>query len=157
MSKKYIVSLTPEERMKLEQLTKKGKSPAYKMNHARILLKADTNAGDGGWKDQEISKAVDISIPTIERVRRLFVQQGIEAALSRAVSQKRKQHKLDGKQEAHLIAIACSPAPVGRTRWTLRMLANRLVELEIVENISHEAVRQTLKKTNLNLGSRNHG
>lgn len=157
MSKKYIVSLTAEERMKLEQLTKKGKSPAYKMNHARILLKADTNAADGGWKDKEISKAIDISIPTIERVRRLCVEQGIEAALNRPVSQHRKHHKLDGEQEAHLIALACSQAPEGRSRWTLRMLATRLVELEIVDNISHEAIRQTLKKTNLNLGSRNHG
>ncbi|MBD1833606.1 helix-turn-helix domain-containing protein [Cyanobacteria bacterium FACHB-472] len=127
------------------------------MNHARILLKADTNAADGGWKDKEISKAIDISIPTIERVRRLCVEQGIEAALSRPVSQNRKHHKLDGEQEAHLIALACSQAPEGRTRWTLRMLATRLVELEIVDNISHEAVRQTLKKTNLNLRSRNHG
>ena len=157
MRKKYIVSLTPKERQMLEQLTKKGKAAAYKVNHARILLKADTNIKDGGWIDKEISLALDISIPTIERVRRLFVEQGIEAALSRQTPQKTKSHKLDGEQEAHLIAIACSQAPEGQTRWTLRMLAQRMVELEIVESISYETVRQTLKKTSLNLGLRNHG
>ena len=149
MRKKYIVSLTPKERQMLEQLTKKGKAAAYKVNHARILLKADTNIKDGGWIDKEISLALDISIPTIERVRRLFVEQGIEAALSRQTPQKTKSHKLDGEQEAHLIAIACSQAPEGQTRWTLRMLAQRMVELEIVESISYETVRQTLKKTSL--------
>ena len=157
MSKKYIIKLTPEERWMLEQLTNKGKSPAYKVNHARILLKADIGTEDGGWTDETISIALDISISTIERVRRLFVEQGIEAALSRQISQKRKYHKLDGEQEAHLIAIACTQAPEGQARWTLRLLAQRLVELEIVESISHETVRQTLKKTNLNLGLSNHG
>ena len=125
MSKKYIVSLTSEDRLLLEQLTKKGKSPAYKVNHARILLKADTNIEDGGWKDLEISKALDISIPTIERVRRLLVEQGIEAALSRQSPKNTKSHLLDGEQEAHLIAIACSQSPEGQARWTLRLLAQR--------------------------------
>lgn len=157
MSKKYIVNLTPEERLILEQLTKKGKSPAYKVNHARILCLADTSTSEGGWTDKAISIALDISISTIERVRRLFVEQGVEAALSRQTSYSRKYHKLDGEQEAHLIAIACSQAPEGQARWTLRLLAQRIVELEIIESISHETVRQTLKKTNLNLGSRNHG
>ena len=132
MSKKYIVSLMPEERLVLEQLTKKGKAAAYKVNHARILLKADTNTETGGWKDLAISKALDISIPTIERVRRLFVEQGIEAALSRQPTKKTKFHLLDGEQEAHLIAIACSQPPEGQTRWTLRLLAERMVQLEIV-------------------------
>lgn len=157
MSKKYIIKLTPEERRMLEQLTNTGKSPAYKVNHARILLKADIGTEDGGWTDETISIALDMSISTIERVRRLFVEQGIEAALSRQTSQKRKYHKLDGEQEAHLIAIACTQAPEGQARWTLRLLAQRLVELEIVDSISHETVRQTLKKTNLNLGLSNHG
>ncbi len=157
MSKKYIVTLTDEERQILEQLTKKGKSPVYKVNHARILLLADTSTEDGGWTDQAISKALDISIPTIERVRRRLVEQGIEAALSRQTLKKTKSHKLDGEQEAHLIAIACSQAPVGFARWTLRLLAKRMVELEIVESISHETVRQTLKKTNLNPVLRNRG
>ncbi len=157
MSKKYIVSLTAEERQILEQLTKRGKSPVYKVNHARILLLADTSNEDGSWTDKAISKALDISIATIERVRRLLVEQGIEAALSRQTLKNTKSHKLDGEQEAHLIAIACSQAPAGFARWTLRLLAKRMVELEIVESISHETVRQTLKKTNLNPGSRNRG
>lgn len=157
MSKKYIVSLTPDERQMIEQLTKKGKAAAYKVNHARILLKADTNTEDGGWTDLAISIALDISIPTIERVRRLFVEQGIEAALSRQSPKNTKSHRLDGEQEAYLIAIACSQAPEGQARWTLRLLAQRLVELEIVESISHETVRQTLKKTKLNLEPRNPG
>lgn len=151
MNKKYIVSLTPEERLLLEQLTKKGKAPVYKVNHARILLKADTNQKDGGWKDLAISKALDISVPTIERVRRLFVEQSLEAALTRQPSSS-KSRKLDGEQEAYLIAMACSQPPEGQARWTLRLLAGRMVELEYVESISHETVRQTLKKTNLSLG-----
>ena len=152
MSKKYIVSITSEERQMLEQLTKKGFAPAYKINHARILLKADTNQETGGWIDEAISKALDISIPTIERVRRLFVEQGIEAALTRATPSNTKTRLLDGEREARLIAIACSQPPEGQARWTLRLLAERMVKLEIVESISHETVRQTLKKTNLNLG-----
>ncbi len=120
-------------------------------------MKADTNQEDGGWKDLAINKALDISIPTIERVRRLFVDQGIEAALSRQSPKNSKLHKLDGEQEAHLIAIACSQAPEGKARWTLRLLAERMVELKYVESISHESVRQTLKKTFVSLGSRNHG
>lgn len=157
MSKKYIVSLKPEERQLLEQLIKKGVAPAYKINHARILLKADRNQSNGGWIDETISLALDISISTIERVRRLFVEQGIAAALTRATPSNSKSRKLDGKQEAHLIAIACSQPPEGQARWTLRLLADRMVELEIVESISHETVRQVLKKTNLNLGSINLG
>lgn len=157
MSKKYIVSLSAEERQSLEQLTKKGKAPAYKINHARILLKADTNQQDGGWIDEAISKALDVSIPTIERVRRLLVEQGIEAALTRKAPSQSKRRKLDGELEAHLIAIACSQPPEGQARWTLRLLADRIVELEYVESISHETIRQTLKKTNLNLGSTNPG
>lgn len=157
MSKKYIISLSAKERQSLEQLTKKGKAPAYKINHARILLKADTNQEDGGWIDEAISKALDVSIPTIERVRRLMVEQGIEAALTRQAPSQSKRRKLDGEQEAHLIAIACSQPPEGHARWTLRLLADRMVELEYVESISHETVRQVLKKMNSNRGSIRHG
>lgn len=145
--KKYIVSLTAEEREKLEQLTTTGKVAAYKMNHARILLKADTTQEDGGWTDEAISQALDISVATIERVRQRFVEASIDGALSRQVQQQRKPRRLDGEQEAHLVAITCSEAPEGRARWSLRLLAERMVELEYVESVSHETIRQTLKKT----------
>lgn len=145
--KKYIVSLTPEERLSLEKLTTIGEATAYKINHARILLKADTNQERGGWADQAISQALDISVATIERVRQQFVEVSLEAALNRQAQVKRKSRRLDGEQEAHLVAMTCSSPPEGFARWTLRLLAQRLVELEQVERISHETVRQTLKKS----------
>jgi transposase len=151
-AKKYIVDLTCEERQILEQLTSKGKAQIYKINHARILLKADINSAQGEWTDRAMSQALDISRATIERVRQRFVEQGIEAALNRQVQQKRKPRRLDGEQEAHLIAMVCGPTPAGQGRWTLRLLAERMVELGYVESVSHETVRQTLKKTNLSLG-----
>lgn len=151
-AKKYIVDLTCEERQILEQLTSKGKAQVYKINHARILLKADINSAQGEWTDRAMSQALDISTATIERVRQRFVEQGIEAALNRQVQQKRKPRRLDGEQQAHLIAMVCGPTPAGQGRWTLRLLAERMVELGYVESVSHETVRQTLKKTNLSLG-----
>ncbi len=150
--KKYIVTLTDQERSSLEDLTKKGKSPAYKVNHARILLLADTNRSGGGWKDQDISQALKISVATIERVRQRLVEQGLEAALGRKTAQNQKPRRLDGKQEAYLIAMTCSSPPNGQGRWTLRMLAEQMVELGYVEALSHETVRQTLKKTKSSLG-----
>lgn len=144
--KKYIVDLTPEERQTLEQLTSKGKAPVYKINHGRILLKADINSAQGEWTDQAMSQALDISTATIERIRQRFVEQGIEAALNRQVQQKRKRWRLDGEQEAHLIAMVCGPTPTGQGRWTLRLLAEWMVELGYVESVSYETVRQTLKK-----------
>lgn len=157
MKKKYIVSLTAEEREELEQLTTTGKIAAYKMNHARILLKADTNQEDGGWTDEAISQALNISVATIERVRQRFVETGLESALSRAEQQQRKPRRLDGEQEAHLIAITCSEVPEGHARWSLRLLAERMVELEYVESVSHETIRQTLKKTTSSPGYENAG
>lgn len=150
--KKYIVSLTAEERETLEQLTTTGNVAAYKMNHARILLKADTNQEEGGWTDEAISQALDISVATIERVRQRFVETSLDSALSRQVQQQRKPRRLDGEQEAHLVAITCSEAPEGRARWSLRLLAERMVDLKIVESISHETIRQTLKKTTSSRG-----
>lgn len=150
--KKYIVSLTAEEREELEQLTTTGKVAAYRMNHARILLKADTNQEDGGWTDEAISQALDISVATIERVRQRFVETSLAGALSRQVQQQRKPRRLDGEQEAHLIAMTCSEPPAGHARWSLRLLAERMVELEVVERVSHETVRQTLKKTTSSRG-----
>ena len=151
--KKYIVSLTPSERDFLEQLTKKGKTAAYKMNHARILLKADVNQEGGGWKDRQIIESLDISHATIERVRQRFVEEGMESALNRREQKKRRQKIIDGEKEAYLIAIACSETPTGKGNWTLKMLADKMVELNYVEQVSTETIRQTLKKTNLSLGS----
>ena len=146
--KKYIVTLTDQERSSLEELTTKGKAAAYKVNHARILLLADTNRSGGGWKDQDISEALNISRATIERVRQRLVESGLEEALSRKTQKNRQRSRLNGEQEAHLIALTCSSPPDGQGRWTLRMLGERMVELGYVEQISHETVRKTLKKTN---------
>ncbi len=157
MPKKYIVDLSEEERQSLLKLTTTGKHAAYKINHARILLKADINQLDGGWSDEAISKALDLSTSTIERVRQRFVESGIDAALSYRQGRGRKQRRLDGEQEAHLLALACSTAPQGRERWTLRILADKMVELNHVESLSHETVRQTLKKMKSNLGKKSAG
>jgi transposase len=148
VKKKYIVTLTHPERQQLEQLTTKGKAAAYKVNHARILLLADTNREGGGWQDRGISEALNISIATVERVRQRLVESGVEAALSRKTQKNRQRSRLDGEQEAHLIALTCSSPLDGQGRWTLRMLGKRMVELGYVEQISHETVRKTLKKTN---------
>ena len=150
--KKYIVSLTQEERLALEKLTTTGIAATYKINHARVLLKADINQDGGGWTDTEISNALDISVATIERVRQRFVEVSLEAALNRQPQAKRKPRRLDGEQEAHLIALTCSDAPNGCGRWTLRLLAEQMVELDYVESVSHETIRQTLKKTNSSRG-----
>lgn len=150
--KKYIVSLTVSERKFLEQLTKKGKIAAYRMNHARILLKADTNQKQGGWTDSQIGESLDIGHATIERVRQRFVEEGIESALSRREQKKRRPQIIDGEKEAYLIALACSETPAGKGNWTLQMLADKMVELNYVEQVSTETIRQTLKKTNLSLG-----
>jgi transposase len=154
--KKYIISLSPEERHYLEQFSRTGKAPAYAITHARILLKADVSHPDGGWSDSEISAALDVSVATIERVRKCCVNEGVEACLK----QRRRAQRpglLDGEQEAHLVALACGPVPEGQSRWTLRLLRDQMVALEIVDSISYETVRQTLKKTNLRIGKKTAG
>lgn len=151
-NKKYIVTLTDEERTVLEELVNKGKNPAYKVNHARILLLADTNESGGGWSDRDISQALKISVATIERVRQRLVGEGLSVALNRKEQQNRRQRLLDGEKEAHLIALTCSSPPEGQGRWTMKMLAERMVQLGHLESISNETVRQTLKKTNSSLG-----
>lgn len=150
-AKRYIVSLTEEEKHSLENLTKTGKTAAAKINRARILLKANINQPEKGWKDQEISKALDTSVSTIEQVRQRFVEEGLESALNPR-PRPAIPRKLDGEVEAHLITIACSESPEGHSRWTLRLLADTLVSLGYIESISHESVRQVLKKTSLSLG-----
>ena len=145
--KKYIVSLTSEEKAYLERLVTTGKNSAYKINHARVLLLADINHEEGGWIDQAIASVLNISVSTIERVRQRFVEESLEQALNRQTQSQSKPRRLDGEQEAHLVAITCNTPPSGCSRWTLRLLAEKLVELKEVESISHETVRQTLKKT----------
>jgi len=145
-AKRYIVSLTPEERQSLEQITKTGKATAAKINHARILLKADINHPDGSEKDQDISDALNISRRTIERVRQRFVEESLENALSPRPRHSLKLRKLDGKAEAHLVTLACSEAPTGFSRWTLRLLADQMVVLGHLESVSYETIRQVLKK-----------
>ncbi len=146
--KKYIVRLSGEERKSLKSLITSGKGPARMFTRARILLKADVGEGGPGWSDEKIAEALEVTIQTIERVRKQLVEEGLESVLSRRkYIQKVSRKKLDGDAEAHLIALACSETPEGYSRWSLRLLADRMVELGYVESISHEAVRRVLKKT----------
>jgi transposase len=154
---KYVVRLAPEERAQLLALVNAGRAAAVRLLHSRILLKADVEAGGRGWTDAEIADALDTSASTVHRVRQAFVEQGLEAALSRQRPTGQQYRKLDGAQEAQLLAVACSAPPEGRVRWTLRLLADKLVELAIVSTISTECVRTTLKKMRSNHGSRSHG
>jgi len=147
MKKKYVVRLTSEERKDLQAMVRKGKTAAYKIKHANILLAADVEGPN--WTDQRIAQAFSCHPRTVENVRRRFVLQGLTAALKRKeqVRPSRKR-KLDGDGEARLIALACSEPPEGRDRWTLKLLAQTLVELEVVDSISDQTVRRTLKKMN---------
>ncbi len=146
--KQYLVKLKPEERQRLKEIITKGKSPAYQIRHANILLLADIEASN--WADEVIAKALSVNINTVGRVRRLFAQQGLKVAVERK-KQDYPSHspKFDGAAEARLIALSCTKPPEGRSRWTLRLLADKAVELEIVESVVPETVRQTLKKMNL--------
>jgi transposase len=147
MSKKYVVRLSSEERHELESLVRTGKAAAYKRMHAQILLKADVSPVGDGWVDTRISEAFEISVRTVENVRQRLIEGGLAAAIGRATSSGTRARKLDGEQEAHLIALSCQKPPEGRCRWSLRLLADQMVELHYVDQISHETVRQTLKKT----------
>lgn len=149
--KRYIVKLTDEERQELLELTRKGTIKARKMKRALVLLKADE-----GLTDPEIMAAVNVSRPCVERLRKRFVTEGLEKALNERPRPGQKS-KLEGREEATLIALACSQAPAGRSRWSLRLLAAKMVELGVVESISHETVRLTLKKTNSSPGKRRCG
>src|SRR5947209_17672853 len=145
--KKYKVTLTTEERQQLSDLIAAGKAAARKLAHARVLLKADAAPGGPAWTDDRIAEAVEVDPRTVERVRQRFVEQGLEAALVRKPQGRpSRERKLDGRAEARLIALACSEPPPGRCRWTLRLLADTLVELEVVDAVSAETVRQGLKK-----------
>jgi transposase len=152
--KKYIVDLTSEEREALETLISSGVASARKLTRARILLKADE-----GWTDKRISEALDVGTATVERVRKRFVEWGGIKAIERRKPRRRYERKIDGDAEARLIALACSAPPEGRTRWTLQLLADKLVTLKEVDidSVSHETVRQVLKKTGLSLGATRDG
>jgi len=149
-AKRYKVTLSHEEREKLTQLVSKGKTNARKITRARILWLADENQEKPAWIDAQIAEALGISSRTVERIRQACVEAGIEAALNHTRPQRTRSKTLDG--EARLVQLACSKPPDGRDRWTMQLLADKLIELEIVETVSDETVRTTLKKMNLSLG-----
>lgn len=152
MHKSYRVTLAQEERTQLHDLLSSGKAAARTLTHARILLKADQSPLGPGWTDEAIRDALYVGLSTIGRVRERFVEEGLDAALYRRPSPRYRQRRLDGQQEAHLLALTCGAPPSGQDRWTLRLLADKMVELEYVERVSHETVRQTLKKMRSNRG-----
>ena len=146
MKKKYPVILSDTEREQLKSLIAAGTAPARKLTHARILLKADQGSEGPGWVDEQVADAVEVSQPTVSRVRKQYFEEGLEAALNRRPPNREYHRKLDGKQEARLIALACSEPPEGQARWSLRLLADKMVELDVVDDLSYQTVRRTLKK-----------
>ena len=151
--KKYLVTLTPEERQRLADLLSAGKRSALTLTRARILLKADQADGGPAWPDDRIAEALDCGVRTVERVRQRFVERGLEAALGRKPQDRpSRERKLDGRAEARLIALACSEPPDGRAAWTLQLLADKLVELRVVDSVCDETVRRVLKKTRSSRG-----
>ena len=152
MRKQYVVRLSEAERAWLLTMIGRGAEAARAQMHARILLKANQGESGPGWIDRAISTALEIDPTTVARVRKLYVTEGLEAALHRKAPDRVYRRKLDGEQEAQLVAVACSEPPTGHTRWTLRLLADKLVELTVVETVSYETVRQTLKQTCSNRG-----
>ena len=149
--KNYITELTSEERTQLQQLVKKCNVHDDKIRHAEMLVKADQGNKGPGWPDAQGADVFAAHVTTVERLRKRFIEQGLETALER---NKRNNYarKLDGDAEAHLIAIACSAPPAGRSKWSLRLLADRLVEVSVVDSVSYMTVSRTLKKTNLSRG-----
>ena len=147
MKTKYAVELPEEERAWLRTMIGSGTAPARRLTHARILLKANRGEGGPGWTDAAIAGALEVHPATVARVRRAYVEGGLDAALERKAPDRTYPRVLDGEAEAHLVAAACSEPPAGRARWTLRLLADELVRLEVVEAVSHETVRRALKQT----------
>lgn len=152
MKKRYLVTLTHDEREELQALVSSGKAAARKLTRARILLLADEGGAGPAKSDPEITDALGCGRATVERVRKQFVEEGLEETLTRKPTLRTYENRLDGKAEAHLVAIACGAPPEGRARWTLRLLADRMVGLGHVESVSHETIRMTLKKTISNPG-----
>jgi len=151
-AKIYKVTLEKEEREELTALVNKGKGRARRMRRARILLMADEAQENGGWKDADIAKALGAHVRTVERTRQKCVEMGIDAALNHTRPKKTRSKVLDGEAEARLVQLACSEAPDGREDWSMQLLADKLIELEVVETVSRETVRTTLKKMNLSHG-----
>ena len=151
-AKRYKVTLTKAEREELTALVNKGQGQARWLRRARILLMADEAQENGGWKDADIAKALDAQVRTVERTRQKCVEEGIEAALNHTRPKRTRRKVLDGAAEARLVQLACSPAPDGRESWSMQLLADKLIELEVVERVSRETVRTNLKKMNLSLG-----
>ena len=149
---KYLVRLTTEERQSLESLVAAGRAAARKLLRARMLLKADIGEGGPGWTDGKIAEAFDVGLSTIHRLRQRLVEEGLETALAGKPRSRHRPPKLDGAKEARLVALACSAPPQGRARWTLQLLADKLVELQVVDSISDETVRLRLKKTKSSRG-----
>ena len=151
-AKRYKVSLTTKEREALTAVVSKGKGVARRLTRARILLMADENQAAGGWKDAEIAQALGVHVRTVERTREKCVETGIEAALNHTRPKQKRGKVWDGAKEARLIQLACTEAPDGYEHWSMQLLADKLIELEVVETVSRETVRTTLKKMNLSLG-----
>jgi hypothetical protein len=151
-AKLYRVKLTEAERNELKALINKGRIAARKQTHARILLQCDESGVVPAKKDQDIAEALNTSTRSVERVRQRFVEEGLESALNPKVAERSHLKMLDGAAEAFLVATACTPAPEGRAEWTMQLLADKLVECKIVDSISDETVRTTLKKTRLSRG-----
>ncbi len=151
MRKKFVVCLNQEERETLERLVKTGNAPARKQTRAWILLKSDAAEDAPNWSYEQVCQAYNVSQVTVYQVRKAYVEHGLEKAINRKKPEREYEHCLDGEAEAHLIALACSEAPEGQERWTLRLLQDRMIKLEYVEDVSHETIRTTHKKTNLSL------
>jgi hypothetical protein len=152
MKQKYIVKLTSTERSQLKELISSGEASAREIRRAYILLKSDSGPDGPAWKYQAVCEAYEVSSLTVYNVRKNYVEGGLKRAILRKKPERVYSRRLDGEGEAHLIALACSEPPDGYERWSLRLLQDRLVRLEIVEHISHETIRQTLKKTSSSLG-----
>ena len=152
MAYPFRVFLDDEQRAHLRTLVGSGRAPARMLTRARILLKADQGEGGPGWSDAAIAGALDLHPATVQRVRRQFAETGLGPTLERKRPDRVYERRLDGRQEAHLVALACGEPPAGQARWSLRLLADELVRLEVVETVSHETVRRTLKKTNSSRG-----
>jgi hypothetical protein len=149
---KYVVRLTEEERNELQGVLRRGRVAAAKRTRAQVLLKADAGPDGSGPTDARVAEALEVSTRAVNRVRKAYVEEGLQAAIERQLGRSQPRTKLDGAAEARLVAVACSPAPAGQARWTLQLLSDKLVELQVVESISRECVRQTLKKTRSSRG-----